>query len=56
MNTIPSQHEASSGHKLPRGVWIGGALIIGACIVAMRVAGARAATPAVDVGVVEDRE
>ena len=26
--------------------WIGGGLIVGACVVAMRVAGARAATPA----------
>ena len=33
--------------------WIGGALIVGACVVAMRVAGTRAATPAVDVGAVE---
>ncbi|HEX7639133.1 MAG TPA: hypothetical protein VF457_12115, partial [Burkholderiaceae bacterium] len=37
MNTIPSQHEASSGHKLPRGVWIGGALM-GLTIVALATA------------------
>lgn len=35
--------------------WIGGGLIVGACVVAMRMAGAKAATPAVDVGAVEDR-
>lgn len=35
--------------------WIGGALIVGACVVAMRVAGAKAATPAVDVGAVEGK-
>jgi len=35
--------------------WIGGALIVGACVVAMRTAGARMATPAVDVGAVEGK-
>ena len=32
--------------------WVGGALIVGACAVALRTASARAATPAVDVGAV----
>ena len=35
--------------------WIGGGLIVGACVVAMRVAGAKPATPAVDVGAVESK-
>jgi S-adenosylmethionine uptake transporter len=35
--------------------WIGGAMIVGACVVAMRTASVRAATPAVDVGAVEDQ-
>lgn len=35
--------------------WLGAALIVGACVVAMRAAGVKAATPAVDVDVVKER-